>query len=334
MANVRKQSIDKTHLALDNAADRLFIHRDYLAHCLRWDYVANKYIRRLVAKHEDVSVLDVGCGKDLPLARCLYTNRIFPARYVGCDVNKLELGPILEKAAAIKDRITLLEKCDFAEGNVVTDVDQDGVVHIDYKTTGYGDQFIMKFDVITSLEVLEHVEPDHAVRLIQKMKQHLKPDGVIFISTPCYSEAKGAAANHVNEMKRDALGYVFEREGLMVVGNWGTFGDSRIVQAACEAEGMSPRIMEALKAWHGTETFANLFAPAFPELARNNFWMLKHSDQLPADWARKFPVPGDAPWTSSEKWQELCPEVQVTSTPGALLPGEEDEEGLQRAENL
>lgn len=303
MANAKNKSIDKTHLALDNAADRLFIHRDYLAHVLRWDYVANKYIRRLVAKRDDVAVLDVGCGKDLPLARCLYTNRIFPARYCGVDVNKLELGPILEKANAIKDRITLAEKTDFAEST-------EAPAH--------------KFDVITSLEVLEHVEPDHAVRLIRQMKRYLKDDGVIFISTPCYSEAKGAAANHVNEMKRDALGYVFEREGLQVVGNWGTFGDSRIVQAACEAEGMSPRIMEALKQWHGTETFANLFAPAFPELARNNFWMLKHSDQLPADWARKFPVPGDAPWTSSERWQELCPEVQVTSTPGTLLEEPED----------
>lgn len=306
MANAKNKSIDKTHLALDNAADRLFIHRDYLAHVLRWDYVANKYIRRLVAKRDDVAVLDVGCGKDLPLARCLYTNRIFPARYCGVDVNKLELGPILEKANAVKDRITLAEKTDFAESTETP---------------------ANKFDVITSLEVLEHVEPDHAVRLIRQMKRYLKPDGVIFISTPCYSEAKGAAANHVNEMKREALGYVFEREGLQVVGNWGTFGDSRIVQAACEAEGMSPRIMEALKQWHGTETFANLFAPAFPELARNNFWMLKHSDQLPADWARKFPAPGDAPWTSSEKWQELCPEIQVTPTPGTLL--EETGDGNQ-----
>lgn len=314
MANVRKQSIDKTHLALDNAADRLFIHRDYLAHCLRWDYVANKYIRRLVAKRDDVSVLDVGCGKDLPLARCLYTNRIFPAAYVGVDVNKLELPEMLV-GKDVANKIKLLEKCDFAEGQL-SNAD-DGVFMDDSGEERVED--ITKFDVITSLEVLEHVEPDHAVRLIRQMKRYLKPDGVIFISTPCYSEAKGAAANHVNEMKRDALGYVFEREGLQVVGNWGTFGDSRIVQAACEAEGMSPRIMEALKAWHGTETFANLFAPAFPELARNNFWMLKHSDQLPADWARKFPAPGDAPWTSSEKWQELCPEIQVTPTPGTLL---------------
>lgn len=293
MANAKNKSIDKTHLALDTAADRLYIHRDYLAHCLRWDYVANKYIRRLVAKRDDVSVLDVGCGKDLPLARCLYSNRIFPAQYVGIDVNKLELGPILDKDS-IRDRITLAQKTDFAEATQTP---------------------ANKFDVIVSLEVLEHVEPDHAVRLIQQMKRYLKPDGRIFISTPCYDEHKGAAANHVNEMKRTALGYVFEREGLAIENNWGTFADSRpIMDAVEEMQGVIPQILDTLKAWHGTETFANLFACAFPELARNNFWMLRHSDQLPADWARKFPTPGEAPWTSSEQWRELCPEINTDGT--------------------
>ena len=33
------RSIDKTHLSIDQAEERGFIHRDYLAHCFRWSHV-------------------------------------------------------------------------------------------------------------------------------------------------------------------------------------------------------------------------------------------------------------------------------------------------------
>ena len=40
MANARGKSIDNTHLSIDQAEERGFIHRDYIAHCLRWTHVA------------------------------------------------------------------------------------------------------------------------------------------------------------------------------------------------------------------------------------------------------------------------------------------------------
>jgi hypothetical protein len=33
MANARGKSIDNTHLSIDQAEERGFIHRDYIAHC-------------------------------------------------------------------------------------------------------------------------------------------------------------------------------------------------------------------------------------------------------------------------------------------------------------
>ena len=43
MANARGKEIDNTHLSIDQAEERGFIHRDYIAHCLRWTHVA-KYL--------------------------------------------------------------------------------------------------------------------------------------------------------------------------------------------------------------------------------------------------------------------------------------------------
>jgi len=36
MANARGKEIDNTHLSIDQAEARGFLHRDYIAHCLRW----------------------------------------------------------------------------------------------------------------------------------------------------------------------------------------------------------------------------------------------------------------------------------------------------------
>ena len=40
MANARGKEIDNTHLSIDQAEARGFIHRDYIAHCLRWTHVS------------------------------------------------------------------------------------------------------------------------------------------------------------------------------------------------------------------------------------------------------------------------------------------------------
>ena len=40
MANIRGKAMDNTHLSIDQAEKRGFIHRDYIAHCLRWSHVA------------------------------------------------------------------------------------------------------------------------------------------------------------------------------------------------------------------------------------------------------------------------------------------------------
>ena len=69
MANARGKEIDNTHLSIDQAEARGFIHRDYIAHCLRWTHVS-KYLH-LQARYKTARVIDIGCGKDMPLALSL-----------------------------------------------------------------------------------------------------------------------------------------------------------------------------------------------------------------------------------------------------------------------
>ena len=56
MANARGKEIDNTHLSIDQAEERGFIHRDYIAHCLRWTHVA-KYLH-LKSRYKTARIID------------------------------------------------------------------------------------------------------------------------------------------------------------------------------------------------------------------------------------------------------------------------------------
>ena len=89
MANKYGRSIDKTYLSIDKAEERGLIHRDYIAHCLRWSHVAD-YLRR-GKKWLKADIVDIGPGKELHLAKTLYVNRKPPRSYTARDVSKLEM---------------------------------------------------------------------------------------------------------------------------------------------------------------------------------------------------------------------------------------------------
>ena len=43
------------------------------------------------------------------------------------------------------------------------------------------------FDVVTSIEVIEHIHPFHAIRFLLEARRVLKPDGLLIVTTPNYS---------------------------------------------------------------------------------------------------------------------------------------------------
>lgn len=307
MANARGKSIDTTDLSIDQAERRGFIHRDYIAHCLRWTHVA-KYMHQK-QRYKTGHVLDVGCGCDLPLAKMFYTSRLILAQYVGVDYNpagKFDMDPFHTGKMPVD-----------AYGSVDFAVDVEVIPNGPNLEGGFkvaGDYFKSP-NVITCFEVLEHVEPEHARRMLIKMHQllsHTKAEGregVAFISTPCYDAQVGHAANHVSEIKRVALGGLIEDLGFKIEGNWGTFASQRDYRDDLffeEFGDVGREIWRRLSAYYDSNYLATVLAPLYPQGARNNIWQispLKANETYERKFAPLAEVEG--PWTSSEHWAGL-----------------------------
>ena len=95
MANAKGKEMDGTHLSVEQAETRGFLHRDYIAHCLRWTKIAKDL--GISGRFKETDLIDVGCGKDMPLARTLMTSRMAPRRYLGIEYNKMEVPAMFAK---------------------------------------------------------------------------------------------------------------------------------------------------------------------------------------------------------------------------------------------
>lgn len=280
MPNARGKTIDKTYLSIDNAEDRGFIHRDYLAHCLRWTHVC-KYLAQQ-QRYKTAEILDVGCGRELPLAKTLYSSRYIPKSYTGIDYGPIndDVRYMLIKTGKFPGKyLPTLDVCDY----IVDD----------------------KFNLITCFEVFEHVEPGHGIRMLRQLKKLLSPDGRLMLSTPCYDEKTGAADNHVNETTYFALGAILEAVGFEVENVWGTFASIKDYIVFIEELGLG-KTYERLREYYDTNYLATIFAPLFPSRARNCLWVLKHGDH------KKFiPLSRlEKPWSQSPNQDDFVTELE------------------------
>jgi len=282
MAGNPGREIDKTHLSIDMAEERCIIHRDYLAHCLRWSHVA-RHVGKLQASKHHVCVLDVGCGREVPLAKTLYTNRMAPYGYLGVDANVLETPHMLRR----------LEWLELLGGTDFTQVDTTKLV---------AGPRGMEPNVVVCFECLEHVAPSKCREMVVKMRDVLvlSLSGRLFVSTPCWNGS--AADNHVNEMTYEALGALLEDVGLRVRGVWGTFasiGDYQKLLTDAQRE-----MFVKLHEYYDTNALSVLFAPLFPEVARNCLWELVLDGNVSRRFPRLSETPG--PWSQHPDWRELA----------------------------
>lgn len=291
MSNARGKSVDTTYLSLETAEERGFIHRDYIAHCLRWSHVI-KWLQD-GKTYEDLRILDVGCGRELPLPTTLYSSRFIVGQYYGVDygpINDTAMGRFHTGAFPLK----VYEKTDIMDISL-SDLDGHSV------------------DCVTCFEVLEHVEPEHVRNILVHLLSLLRTGGTAFFSTPCW-DLVSCAANHVNEMKFGALAAVFEDCGWTVRNVWGTFASLKDYWHQVPPEFRD--IKERLRSYYDVNLLACIFAPMFPHLSRNCLWEL--TPRLPSDdQQRKYPRLSEipTPWSSSEKWQGL--ETVASTTPDA-----------------
>ena len=278
MANARGKKIDKTFLSVDNATERGFLHRDYIAHCLRWTHV----VKWLMQGHnyKTAKVLDVGCGKEMPLAKMLHSSRMGTAAYVGADISKLEMPKQFANSTWKPTKV--LGEVDAAELTVK---------EIGFKPTN-----------IVCFEVLEHIEPEHARRMLLNFAKIIDQAGTVFLSTPCYDEHTGAAANHVNEMTYQAFGKLIEDTGWFIEGHWGTFASIKDYKDGFDTKQLA--VFKTLREYYDSNYLATVFAPMFPQFSRNCLWQLAKrapsSKTTFPDW-KDIPTP----WSSSEEWKQL-----------------------------
>lgn len=250
MANKRKLTIDKTFLSLDNAEQRGFIHRDYIAHCLRWTHVCKRLMKQHVFK--TTKMMDVGCGRELPLARTLYSARLIPIEYVGVDV-----GPIQDESLSMVTRSGKFPARVYEN----TDLCEEGFLEEERDS----------YNMITCFEVLEHVEPDHMLNMLEKMHRLLKQDGELVVSTPVWNGVD-TANNHVDEVKYDILGACFELCGFEIKEKYGTFASQTDYKALLT--GTELVIFNKLQAYYDSNFLSCVFAPLFPGQSRNCLWVL------------------------------------------------------------
>jgi SAM-dependent methyltransferase len=264
-------------LSVDNAEERGFLHRDYIAHCLRWTHVV-KWLHQ-GGRYKTARILDVGCGKEMPLAKLMHSSRLGPQFYAAADVSKLSMPEQFAKSTWKPSQ--LLGECDAA---VLKREELEQVPN-----------------TIVCFEVAEHIEPEHCRRLLTNFGALLEDDGTLFISTPCWDPDVGAAANHVNEMTYLAFGSLLEDIGWRVEGHWGTFASMRDYKD--QLPPAHKEVFDAMRDYYDSNYLATIFAPLYPQYSRNCLWQLKWNP----GGSRQFPDLRDVEgrWGSSEKWREL-----------------------------
>lgn len=241
---------DKTSLKAGNRGYE--VHRDYAAHFFRWSW-ATSWI------NNTMSVLDVGCGQDQPLARLTVYASKLPGVLYQVDLNKI---PDPQRRKWLK----LYDETDF------TDVEVQRQLWIDHDGP---------FDLVVSFEVVEHMVVEKGRELLVGMHRLVKDDGRVIVSTPVFNGR--AAKNHIHEYTVPELQELMESVGFEVVKRYGTFANyhdaKRGVTEWAQARGQDPQpfldLYEELLEFHSHDALACFLAPIIPDHARNNVWVLK-----------------------------------------------------------
>lgn len=246
MAQDPDRAYDKTQLREDGHGQG--VHRDYGAHFFRWGFIHHKLVSR------ETRVLDIGCGQDQPLAKVLSKNMsLVPKSYLGVDINALT-KPFKVKWAEYREHF-----------------------YFDKQWTELQDEN-RQFDLITCLEVVEHMRPAAVDDVLYGALRLVAPGGKLVLSTPVFNGK--AAKNHINEMTIPQLQEIIERAGWTVVKRFGTFASQNEIAKVCKPEELA--IVEQLKEYYVGEVIACFLAPLYPDASRNNIWICEPTEPVEA----------------------------------------------------
>jgi SAM-dependent methyltransferase len=232
----QERDYDQTQLKM--AQFKYQPHKDYLGHIFRWGF-ASKFV------NGKTSVLDVGCGQEMPFARSLggANPTSVPREYLGVDLNKIK-DPISRKNFAVRD-----------EFNFVEDYDDISYEHEN------------GFDVIVNFEVFEHMKMAHGRKLLKGMRSLLAKNGVMIFSTPIYCSSYRQARNHINELTKAEIEDELHRAGFKIIKQYGTFSNINDIKKVATPEDIASHV--AMSEFYGNEILGCYLSPKYPEASRN-----------------------------------------------------------------
>lgn len=230
------------------------LHRDYSGHFWRWSFA-----RRFITAKDNV--LEIGCGEDRPLSKILTGGAAaHVGHYTGVDLNKLK--------PSNSQRLTFHGEFNFVERH--KELVKDGL-----------------FDVVVHYEVIEHMKVEHGAKLLKAAFACLKPGGTMLMSTPCYDGVRHAA-NHIHEYTVPELQKATEKVGFKVEQRFGVFMDIKHIGKVepDRVPTINPplpaqfnkeilRVKSVLAQYFDNDAISCIFAPLYPDHARNNLWICK-----------------------------------------------------------
>jgi 2-polyprenyl-3-methyl-5-hydroxy-6-metoxy-1,4-benzoquinol methylase len=246
-------------------------HSDYFAHLLRWSHVLKKFPR-------GASICDVGCGVG-ELAWILYKNLRAPSFYLGIDISK-------GKMKSAREKFDKIPWAYFKEGDV-----SDSSWNADLFTKAALGILSPNppFNFVTSFEVLEHVGKPRVRSFLRNLADLGDNETTFMLSTPNFDPRVGAAQNHIyggiiNEWDHQELWETL-CERFTIIKKFGTFASQRDYKDLIIGE--TKILWEALHEYHQPSVLSVMFAPLFPERARNCLWVMKKGRSDPPkakDW--------------------------------------------------
>ena len=234
-----------THLSPAKEVARLrFVHRDFVSTCFRYVFAAN-YIFKHYRK-DTCNVLDVGIAPDWNQLMAIHSNGVHPAKYVGVDARDCS-----------RTILKVPFNASFQQMNIV-----DGLPSND--PNGW--------QVVICMEVIEHLSKDNGIKLLANLHSVMDENSILLFSTPCYDEEAGQATNHIHEWKylqlKEELEKTFE-----IVDHFGVFASQKDYKPFMSETELA--IFNRLKEYYNSAMISCIFAPLYPDKARNCLWILK-----------------------------------------------------------
>lgn len=246
-----EKDYDKTQLSMIQGMNLMRIHRDYLAHAARYEFL----LQRVKNSGASAMVLDIGCA-DVPLMRAIRSSMLSPKLYFGMDIRPYEVQKVLRYYSTHHVHFPFqVEYGDITEA---------------------GDELLNQpWTQVVCMEVLEHMPKARGQMLLTNLAKTVAQGGDCYLSTPCF-DGKSKALHHKYEWSHDELQAELESK-FNIEAQWGTFASVRHLYRVLtpEEKVVWDGLDQRKGGYWGNIALSLIFAPLHPEISRNCMWNLR-----------------------------------------------------------